>query len=613
MRRTLIATAVWQRAAAMCIAALVALTFATCALPAAGQGAEQARHFSLDFVQTDLVDVIKALAAQSGVNIATNGSAKGDVTLRLSNVTLEQALTIVTKLNGLEYAVMDGTYVVGKPDEIAALKAATFVSRAVTVSRLKASDAQQTVAKVAPDVNVSVQPGTSTLLLLGTPVGVGKAESILREMDASAQAAPPTSEVAQLKYLLASQAAQIVSKAVPAVQVSEGTTGTLVLTGDATEIARARTVLSGVDIVPQAGAAEREVYRIRYADPYELQEKLEELLPGLKVILGPRASTPTVTSSTTGASASSTANLSAPQMTTAGATASTGTGTSSGGTGAPRVQLSAVTTLILLGSRATLDRALELLKELDTAPKQVTIAAMITEVEKGSLSQFGIDWAGLGGKTGIIVGEPTPATTGGSGSSGGTTGLADGIARELKLGKFMRSQLQFNGVISALVSHNQARILANPTITLLDGTQAALHAGEKIYYPQQVGTDLTGKPIYSTAQIDVGVTLAVRPQLCDNGDITLTLVPTVSALVDSVFPGYPTILERSTVTTVRVKNGETFVIGGLVRDDEIVTSTRIPLLGDLPIVGRLFRFDKRQPQHTEIVIAITPTIKQEKG
>jgi type II secretory pathway component GspD/PulD (secretin) len=80
-----------------------------------------------------------------------------------------------------------------------------------------------------------------------------------------------------------------------------------------------------------------------------------------------------------------------------------------------------------------------------------------------------------------------------------------------------------------------------------------------------------------------------------------------------VFPGYPTILERSTVTTVRVKNGETFVIGGLVRDDEIVTSTRIPLLGDLPIVGRLFRFDKRQPQHTEIVIAITPTIKQEKG
>jgi type II secretory pathway component GspD/PulD (secretin) len=79
------------------------------------------------------------------------------------------------------------------------------------------------------------------------------------------------------------------------------------------------------------------------------------------------------------------------------------------------------------------------------------------------------------------------------------------------------------------------------------------------------------------------------------------------------FPGYPATLERSTVTTVRVKSGETLVLAGLVKDEEIVTSSRVPILGDIPIIGRLFRYDKRQPQHTEIVIAITPTIKEEKG
>jgi len=595
MRRTLVATAVWQRAAAVFIAALVTLTAATCALPAA----EKPRQFSLDFVQTEMVDVIKALAAQSGVNIATNGSAQGTVTLRLNNVTLEQALTIVTRLNGLEYAVLDGTYVVGKPDEIAALKAATFISRAVTLSRLKPADAQQTVTKVAPDVSISSQPGTPTVLLLGPPSGVQKAEAILREMDSTASTAPPATEIAQLKHMPASQALEIVRGAVPAVQVSPGTTGTILLTGDPLEIAKARAVLSGVDVVPSAGAAERVIYRIKYAEPYELQEKLTELLPDLKVTLGPRSATPTVTSSTSGASASALANVAAPQMTTSGAGAAAGYGASSGGAGGARVQLSTVTTLILVGSRPTLDSALELLKELDTAPRQLTISATISEVQKGALSQLGIDWQGLGAKTGIIVGEPIPSTTG---------------SRELKLGKFMRSQLQFNGVISALVSRNRAKILANPTITLLEGTQASIHAGEKIYYGQQVGLDFQGKPIYTTTQIDVGVMLAVRPQVSDNGDITLTLVPTVSALVENMwFPDYPATLERSTVTTVRVKSGETLVLAGLVRDDEIVTSTRVPLLGDLPIVGRLFRYERKQPQHTEIVIAITPTIKEEKG
>jgi len=605
MRRTLVATAVWQRAAAVFIAALVTLTAATCALPAA----EKPRQFSLDFVQTEMVDVIKALAAQSGVNIATNGSAQGTVTLRLNNVTLEQALTIVTRLNGLEYAVLDGTYVVGKPDEIAALKAATFISRAVTLARLKPTDAQQTVTKVAPDVSVSSQPGTPTVLLLGPPSGVQKAEAILREMDSTASAAPPATEIALLKHMPASQALEIVRGAVPAVQVSPGATGTIVLTGDPLEIAKARAVLSGLDVVPSAGAAERVIYRVKYAEPYELQEKLTELLPDLKVVLGPRSATPTVASPTGGGSASAMANLAAPQITAAGAGVSSGTSTSSGGAGGQKVELSAITTLILSGSRATLDSALELLKELDTAPKQVTISAMITEVQKGVLSQIGVDWVGLAGKTGVIVGEPIPGT--GTGGSGGGTGLVDTMARELKLGKFMRSQLQFNGIISALVSRNQAKILANPTITLLEGRQASIHAGEKLWFNQLVGTTIAG-PVYTAMEVDVGVSLAVRPQLSGNGDVTLTLVPTVSAMTGE-FQGYPIITERSTGTTVRVKSGETFVLGGMVRDDEVVTSSRVPILGDIPLIGRLFRYEKRQPQHTEIVIAITPTIKDEKG
>lgn len=580
---------VWRRAAAVCLLLLVV------AIPAAW--AQQAKHFSVDFVETEVADVLKALAAQSGVNVAMNGSAQGTVTLRLSGVTLEQALTIITQLNGLDYALFAETYVVGKPDEVAPIKARTYVSSTVGLQRLAAATAQETLGKIAPGVTATAQPGTNAILLVGAPGAVEKAEATLRKMDASAADVPPVTEVASLKYLPPSQAKAILIAAVSGISAAEGPTGTLVLTGDPQQIARAKSVLGGVDVIPAVGTAEREIYSVRYAEAKELAEKLTELMPDLKVTLGPRSATPSVTASTSSGSALGTAALSAPQM-----------GEAQGKEGASEV--SPVTVLILSGSRPTLDRALELLKQIDVAPRQVTISATITEIQKGALKQLGIDWVGLAGKTGVIVGEPMPAQ-GGSSSGGTQTGLTDTIARELKLGRFMRSPLQFTGVLSALVSRNQAKVLANPSITLLDGRQAAIHAGEKIYFPQVVGYDPLGGKIVTATQIDVGVTLVVRPRVSDNGDITLTLVPTVSAIIDSVFPDYPTITERSTVTTVRVKSGETFVLGGLVRDEEMVTSSRVPILGDLPIVGRLFRFERRQPQHTEILIVITPTIKED--
>jgi len=491
-----------------------------------------AKRFSLDFVATDLVDVIKALAAQSGANIAVSSKVSGQVTLRLTEVTAEEALAVITKINGLEFAKIDSTYVVGTPEEVKALKA----------------------VPPPPD--------------------------------------KPQVKVVALKYLQAEDAIGLLTSAEPQVKCSASPTGGLILTATPGALERCATLLAGVDVAPAVGVANRAIYTVKYADCNEMVTTLKAIFPDLTVTPAPRSATPTITPGTSGAQGAMAA-LAAPQLTAQGQAASYagGAGGAGGAAGTGQQEMSPVTKVVLSGAPATLARALKLCQELDQPPLQVKISATITEVRSDVESRLGIDWQDLAGKVGEVFGE-----------SG--TGF-----RDLKLGKFERTPLQINTAINALVTEGKARIMANPTLIILDGRQASLHAGEKIFYPQQIGRDPLGGFIYAATEIDIGVTLKVNPRVGPDGNITLTLVPTISSLAESVYPGYPTITERSTLTTVRIKSGETLAIGGLIRDDETVTIHKVPLLGDIPIIGNLlFKSKVKHPFRSEVVIIITPEV-----
>jgi len=508
----------------------------TPALVAADPSASpQAKRFSLDFVATDLVDVIKALAAQSGANIAVSSKVSGQVTLRLTEVTVEEALAVVTKINGLEFAKIDTTYVVGTPEEVKALKA----------------------VPPPPD--------------------------------------KPQTRVLALKYLAAEDAIALLSQAEPSVKCTASPTGGLILYATPSAIDRCATLLAGVDVAPAVGVADRAIYTVRYADCNEMVTTLKAIFPDLTVTPAPRSATPTVTPGT-GTTEAGMASLAAPQFTAQGQ--GQGGGYTAGQTtGGGQQEMSPVTRVVLSGAPATLARALKMCQELDQPPLQVRISATVTEVRNEVESRLGIDWQDLAGKVGEVFGE-----------SG--TGF-----RDLKVGKIERTPLQINTAINALITEGKARVMANPTLTILDGRQASLHAGEKIFYPQQIGRDPLGGFIYAATEINVGVTLKVNPRVGPDGNITLTLVPTISSLAESVYPGYPTITERSTLTTVRVKSGETLAIGGLIQDDETVTIHKVPLLGDIPIIGNLlFKSKVKHPFRSEVVIIITPeVVKTEAG
>jgi type II secretion system protein D len=553
-------------------------------------------RFTLEFVDAELVDVFQALATQSGVNIAVSGSVKGKTTLRLRNVTLVQAMNIVTKLNGLDYAWVDAAYVVGTPEEVQAMRVSELRTAVVVLQHIQPEYAQEVLARLTPDVTVSTQKGVRSILLLAPEPSLAKAEKVLAEIDVRPIPGPPTTETVPVRYLKAEQMADLIAVAVPEVTIQPGPQeNSLLITANSQQWDAVRSVIAAADVQPAPAQATQAVYYVKYMSAEELQQTLSAMLPDLQVTLAPRSFTPSVQQATGGAGQTA-QMLAAPQLAAAGG------GTAIGG---PVREVAPVTAVILSGAPWTVERGMRLLEELDTGPRQVHISAMVTEVRREDITRLGIDWGPVAddpglGATGVpfVMGEAQPVD------------IPEGAipARGLEIGRIERSYLQWSASIRALEQQGRARILSNPSVTTLDGRQTSLHTGDTYYYEVAVAAATTGGIVKDIRTFDVGISLNVTPRVNNDGEVTLTISPIVAALRGTSEFKLPVVTERSVITSVRVETGETAVIAGLVSDEEQITVKKIPFLGDLPVLGELFKHRERRPAHYEILIFVTPTI-----
>ncbi len=575
--------------------------------------------FSLEFVSAEIADVVQALAAQSGVNIVCSGSVAGKIpSLRLRNVTLEQALNIVARANGLDYAWVEAAYVVGTPEEIRSMKVVDLRSSVVVLQHIDPEYAQNAIQKVCPEVTVSTQKGMRSVLLLGAENTLAKAERVLADIDVPASTRP-RAQVVPVRYQKADQVASLVQATVPDCTVAPGPQeNSLLITATEQQWETVKSVVDAYDVKPTAAQNVMQVYSIKYAVPTELAAAVKELLPDLGVSLGPRTITPIV-----GQIKNDTAseNLSLIQVggQASGGSSPSGGSSGSGGanSGATGIETEAapVTTLVLSGAPWTIEQGLKLLGQLDKPCRQIHIAATVTEVNRDDLTQLGIDWTDLGAGVPFVFGEPlendittswVQNPTNGQWEQQVTTTPDPNLMRNLTLGRIMRTPIQWTNELHALEQKGSARILSNPSVTVLDGRQTALHTGDTVLY-NRISAVSNGTPVYTTDEKEVGVTLTVNPRSNENGEVTLTLLPSVASITGWV-NGLPQTTEHAVATTVRVKSGETAVIAGLVSDEDHETVDAVPFLGKLPVLGELFKYRRKDPSHTEILIFVTPTI-----
>lgn len=240
-------------------------------------------------------------------------------------------------------------------------------------------------------------------------------------------------------------------------------------------------------------------------------------------------------------------------------------------------------TLTVSGSSSLLYQVRQELEKVDVASQQVNIQAMVVELSKGNSRNLGLSY------------------------------LSNPWSKDTSIGGYNGFKFSVSGQHEETLSNG--KVLARPNVTVFDGRKATILMGDKVpvFTSSSDSTDSDSSTTMTVEYKDVGVKLEVLPRIneMDKQTITLVIKPSVSTISQWVESGNnkaPQISERSAETTVRVKNGETILIGGLLKNEEIKSIKQIPFLSKIPILGELFKSRSTEKKDTEVVIAITPKI-----
>ncbi len=281
-----------------------------------------------------------------------------------------------------------------------------------------------------------------------------------------------------------------------------------------------------------------------------------------------------------------------------------------------------------------------LILQLDQRPRQVLIEAKLVEVLANSGLNYGIQWDYLGAERGSLGGKQGQTLVGGLtsqnasaastlnpidqnanaipgvGASGRGTGVAlaaDRVFGALTLGRITNNYF-LSATLTAAASQGKAKVLSDPKIATLNNQPATINVTTQIpYVTSNVAS--TGVQTQTVNYVTTGIQMAVTPSINSDGRILLEINPKVSqpsvSAAGSTLTGAPAVDSRDAKTTVLVRDGETIVIGGLINDSFQDTIAKVPLLGDIPILGWLFKKKTKTRVRNELLIFVTTRLMPE--
>lgn len=258
--------------------------------------------------------------------------------------------------------------------------------------------------------------------------------------------------------------------------------------------------------------------------------------------------------------------------------------------------------LVVTDTVRNVERVRRVVESLDKHQKEALIEARIVQLSLSEGQNSGVDWSAW-----IPQQERYHVELTGDFELGSVNKIAT-------IGTLSRDGYQ--AVIQALATTGTTKTLSKPSIAVINNQEARIHIGKTQPYvttSQTVSATGPSTTAETVSFIDVGVKLNVTPMIHDDGYITMKIRPEVSTATEFITTGeqknqIPIVNTSEVETTVRVKDGVTIVIGGLIKDDAAVGNSRVPVLGDIPFLGRAFRSDTRSTTKEEIVIFLTPHI-----
>jgi general secretion pathway protein D len=620
----------------------------------------------LNFVNADLEAVVRAIGQYTGRTFVIDPRVKGTLTLVTERpVTRQQAFEeLLSALRLQGFTMVESTESGGVarilPEADAKLQGGRVVTppagaprgdQVITqVFRLQYESATNLVPVlrplIAPNNTISAYPANNTLVITDYADNLRRLARIIEAIDS-----PATSEVevVTLQYGLASDVATILNKAldegaraagqaVDAGQrvsvMAEPRTNMLILrAASRARLEQARQLIARFD-QPNLTPGNINVVYLRNAQAVKLAPLLRAVLssdPSFVQQASSGSLTTTPMSSSLGSSTggASTAPAGQPAAPSNPSYSGAGAGSSSGGAGgaiAGMIQADSATNSLIISAPEPLYRNIRsIVDRLDVRPAQVMIESLVVELTGDRAAEFGIQWQALSGlndtngNTSHFVG----GTNFGSGSSN-IVGLTQSItspAAGLNLG-LIKGQINIAGttitnvgvLARALETMANTNILSRPNIQTLDNEEGKFLVGQNVpfvtgaYASTGTTSSATVNPFQTFERRDVGLQLSIKPQISEGGMVRLAIYVEDSSVAPGTSGNALVLNKRSFQTNVIVEDGSFVVISGLIQDQADETQSKVPILGDIPLLGHLFRYDTRTHTKTQTMVFLRPTI-----
>ncbi|GAB4217016.1 MAG: type II secretion system secretin GspD [Rhodoferax sp.] len=587
---------------------------------------------TLNFQNAEIEAVARSFASITGRNVVVDPRVKGTMTLVAEKALSPDAalaqLVAALRLQGYTLVDAEGLYKI-VPEADAKLQSAGVTVSDADASRLPAGN--QIVTQIfrlnfeqannlvpilrpliSPNNTINANPGNNSLVITDYADNLRRIARVIAAMDV---AGTTDIEVIPLRHALASDLAPLVARLLsesgavaPAGQgagagpkttvLAEPRANALVLrAANAAQLALARALVAKLD--QSAGEADAggnvHVVYLKNADATKLATTLRAAVSGA-------ATTP------------------APAPNTTPGQAAASTGATTGG----QIQADVATNALIITAPEPQYRQLRrVIDQLDARRAQVFVESLIAEVSEDKAAEFGVQWQTALGQSGDTVIGLLGSNFGAAGKNifSLATGAASGAvtpARGLNFGAVKQTGGVY--VLSVLArfleDSGSGNVLSTPNLLTLDNEEAKIVIGQNVPFVTGQFTNTSGNsngtvnPFQTIERKDVGLTLKVKPQISENGTVRLSIYQEVSSVLASTLNAVngPTTNKRTIESNVLVEDGSIVVLGGLLQDEFSGNQEKVPGLGDIPLLGNLFKSESRARKKTNLMVFLRPVV-----
>ncbi len=573
------------------------------------QTANAEEEVTLNFSDADLVAVINSVSQITGKNFIIDPRVKGKITVvsakPLNKDEVYNVFLSILQVHGFATVPTKNAIKI-IPDATAKQNATPLtnstqspddqlITRVLTVEHINSAQLVPILRPlVAQQGHLAAYSATNMLIISDRAANIRRMERIVSEMDKESDS---DVEIIKLKHAFAAEVVRLLGSLTSGSPEQKGAggsnvkftaderTNSVLLSGERMSRLKYRAIISDLDS-PVKSSGNTHVVYLRYAEAKNLADILNSV--GKEVI---KAEAKNSGSVGTG-SKTETVSIQADETSNA---------------------------LVITAPAAVFPSLRSVIQQLDIRRAQVHIEAIIAEVSLDTANELGVQWLIDGSNKGNpVLSSQLPGT--GASIAGIATGVAtvnaaaipDGLS--LALGSVNDSNnLNFITLIRALNTDTETNLLSTPSIVTLDNQEASIIVGQNVPFVTGSSTSATtagtANPFQTIERQDVGTTLKVKPQINEGNTITLDIDQEVSTVSQAATSAVDLVTNKRAIkTTVQLEDGQLLVLGGLIDDTVIKVQQKVPLLGDIPFVGALFRSNSTRRIKQNLLVFIRATI-----